>query len=1153
MKSTLKQMIVFTACLFLCICFFSSKSYSLNTSYYLRAAQVLREKNVMVGDTKGNLNLDKPLKRSEISKMIVILLGKKKLAEHYLNLRKTSFKDVKTNYWGLGYIEAARSLGILTGYPDGNFRPEQYLKIEELTAIVVRALGFKESDLKGKWPLNYVQKAFDLNLYYNIESDIELGKYVTRGQTAAILYNAFLNSSLKNPTIINVEPIDLTTLKVTFDKELQTINTSDLKLSNNIKILSVNFSDQSKQIIEVKTSPQKENSHYTLYYKDSAFQFISIKLPFVIEDTLKVENLTKMYISFSKQLVNNQKNLDSIKIYVNDKEVTTVKKTLLNNSETVSLEFEQRLNQGDKLKIFIFNLLSTSGQYLTAVKEFTVIDSAKPLVTNVKVIDSKKIRVEFNEPILVTSINSYAVCTLSTVGLNIFIDGNPAYAKINSNQAGKIIEIELFNPLREGNHDLEITQLKDLAGNVLDSYKYTFWVNAEKEPPKVVSVEIKSNRNIVILFNEEIKSTNNVPYGEFEVYQSNDSLNHAINANIRLLSDKKTVEITLAPQLKLDVRALVFVQIRVRNVEDLSGNKLTEWINYTTKANDDTTKPGVKNVSVMNNNSIIIEFTENVDSNNLNNCFSLISLDGSKIIEPFASSVKQYKENIFTSYIVTFNTLSKVNNGKYTLKITDIRDMSVRENSIDTVTFQIEAKDTCPPTIVSAIAKYDPNSDNDKIEISFSEQMDIEKLRDLSLYYVGTNNPNISLSSIRNARIENISPTADKVVIVIPGADDPTPGRWSPAGGIINKIAVPFLRDTSNNLIENASFSQPYTVLFNLKGISPHDIDVSAVDKNTIEIRALNGFSFSYFEPSSIMFRNAIATTPLNGSPDNDKVCGLNITSYSISSDKKVITIKFANSLTSKAHADTNDTDNEPEPLKIFTTNSNIKDQYGFSLEIPPSANLSTYPSIAVKDKIPPVQTGVISGTGPASDLVIFTFDEAIFSINDVTSSVLAAAIELKINDTILIPEVDYIAYIQNNSLVAKIKKPDVIDSKISAVIKRPELFVDESKNIVITLNMQTVEHITERTPPNVTAEYSASDARKVKLVFTEPMDPQTLIPGNFSCTNGGDIIKFEKSVDNKSVEITFTNPLVNGCEINISPNVKDLAGNSVATQVLKK
>lgn len=38
--------------------------------------------------------------------------------------------------------------------------------------------------------------------------------------------------------------------------------------------------------------------------------------------------------------------------------------------------------------------------------------------------------------------------------------------------------------------------------------------------------------------------------------------------------------------------------------------------------------------------------------------------------------------------------------------------------------------------------------------------------------------------------------------------------------------------------------------------------------------------------------------------------------------------------------------------------------------------------------------------------------------------------------------------------MVVKIKKLDVIDSKISVVIKRFELFVDESKNIVIILNM---------------------------------------------------------------------------------------------------
>lgn len=70
------------------------------------------------------------------------------------------------------------------------------------------------------------------------------------------------------------------------------------------------------------------------------------------------------------------------------------------------------------------------------------------------------------------------------------------------------------------------------------------------------------------------------------------------------------------------------------------GNKLIEWINYIIKVNDDIIKLGVKNVSVMNNNFIIIEFIENVDFNNLNNCFFLIFLDGSKIIEFFVLSVK---------------------------------------------------------------------------------------------------------------------------------------------------------------------------------------------------------------------------------------------------------------------------------------------------------------------------------------------------------------------------------------------------------------------------------------------------------------------------------------------------------------------------------
>lgn len=262
----------------------------------------------MTGDTKGNLNLDKPLKRSEISKMIIMLLGKKPLADFYANQKKSSFKDVKTNYWGLGYIEAAKAIGLISGYTDGTFKPEQYLKVEELTAIVVRALGVKESELKGKWPLNYIQKAYSMNIFYGIESEIDIGKLVTRGQTAAILYNAFLNESLKAAKPVGLEIIDLQTLKVTFDKELSSIVKSDFSFDGGLSVLDAKFADSSKKAVEIKTSLQQEGKEYTLFYKGqtTTLKFVAKTMPFSFAEDIKIESLKKVDLKFTKPISKSQ-------------------------------------------------------------------------------------------------------------------------------------------------------------------------------------------------------------------------------------------------------------------------------------------------------------------------------------------------------------------------------------------------------------------------------------------------------------------------------------------------------------------------------------------------------------------------------------------------------------------------------------------------------------------------------------------------------------------------------------------------------------------------------------------------------------------------------------------------------------------------------
>lgn len=423
----------------------------------------------------------------------------------------------------------------------------------------------------------------------------------------------------------------------------------------------------------------------------------------------------------------------------------------------------------------------------------------------------------------------------------------------------------------------------------------------------------------------------------------------------------------------------------------------------------------------------------------------------------------------------------------------------------------------------------------------------------MSSYFVGASSATIPLSSVKGAKIDYISPNGDRITLLIPGADDSTPGRWSQSGAVVDKLAAPTLTDKADNFIANATIAMPVSVSANFRGISAQDIEIVAIDKNTIELKALNGYIFASFDPAAIMFRNAYSTSSLNGNPDNDKVVSLGIVSYTISQDKKTITLKTSISLTSSAMADTNDSGQDAEQLKIFTVNSNIKDQFEQSLVIPPTLDINFYPSILLKDKISPQQTGVSVGSGNQSDTIAITFDEPVFALPGINNTVLAAGIELKVGGTTLIPDVDYTAYIQNGIVYVKVKKPGIVDSKVSLEIKRPDLIVDNNGNPSIVLKAQTVEHVTERTSPDVTAEFSSTDTRKVKLIFSEPMDASTLIAQNFSCVAGGSIVNFVKSSDNRVVEITFTNPLPAGSIVNISPNVKDLAGNSVSVQAVRK
>ncbi len=103
--------------------------------------------DIMVGDEKGNLSLDSHVNRAQFVKMAVAAspygtsIGGQTAVSPY--------PDVPHTHWAAPYVEKAVSTGLITGYLDGTFRPSNQITLLEGVTIVLRLLGYPNSDFNG--------------------------------------------------------------------------------------------------------------------------------------------------------------------------------------------------------------------------------------------------------------------------------------------------------------------------------------------------------------------------------------------------------------------------------------------------------------------------------------------------------------------------------------------------------------------------------------------------------------------------------------------------------------------------------------------------------------------------------------------------------------------------------------------------------------------------------------------------------------------------------------------------------------------------------------------------------------------------------------------------------------------------------------------
>lgn len=157
------------------------------------AVAVLNGMGIVDGYSDGKYHPEDGLTRAQFCKLIVTAQGKGDQAA--ANSYRTLFQDLASGHWAAGYINLAYSQGLVSGYGDGRFGPDDPVTLSQAVTIVLRTLGYATADIGPFWPEDYLSKAAELGLTDGITAGV--GSVLTRGDAAMLLY-AMLQSDNKS-------------------------------------------------------------------------------------------------------------------------------------------------------------------------------------------------------------------------------------------------------------------------------------------------------------------------------------------------------------------------------------------------------------------------------------------------------------------------------------------------------------------------------------------------------------------------------------------------------------------------------------------------------------------------------------------------------------------------------------------------------------------------------------------------------------------------------------------------------------------------------------------------------------------------------------------------------------------------------------------
>ncbi len=198
--------------------------------------RALAQRRILNGYLDGTFRPDNPVSRGEFAAMMGAIINLPVKREYI------TFKDVPDNYWARNAIRRVYETGVMTGYPDQTFRPNDKVSRADVLVVMINALGIASQfspELVGKlaqiyedaanipsYAINSIAIASGNGLVVNYPNIKVLNGQTgaTRGDVAVMMYQALVYlgrvQKINSPYIVTL-PLGVKTVKVSHQREFR--------------------------------------------------------------------------------------------------------------------------------------------------------------------------------------------------------------------------------------------------------------------------------------------------------------------------------------------------------------------------------------------------------------------------------------------------------------------------------------------------------------------------------------------------------------------------------------------------------------------------------------------------------------------------------------------------------------------------------------------------------------------------------------------------------------------------------------------------------------------------------------------------------------------------------------------------------------------